>query len=380
MDVPVTIIGGGLSGLLVGYRLAQKGIEFKVVEANQRLGGRILSKTTANGDSDQVSHPAIDLGPSWFWPGQKHISRLIQELEMSEFVYSQTGSGAAVIEYADGTVEKRQGGGSMVGSYRLTGGMYHLIQKLINGIKADAFLTNTRVTHIKRISTGTTIVGSCNGDSTSINSEHVVLAVPPRVVADTIEFIPGLSGDYLARLKSVPTWMAGQAKFVAVYNEAFWLKDGLSGDGMSQRGPLVEIHDASPKAGGPFALFGFVGVPAAQRLNHGKEIQSAAVAQLARMFGEKAKKPVSTHFKDWAFDSLTATELDLDGPGMHASAGQDLITIPEYGVFWAGTETAVDLNHSNGYLEGAVEAGERAATLLHERLSDPKLKVASDGN
>jgi len=45
MDVPVIIIGGGLSGLLVGYRLAQKGIEFKVVEANQRLGGRILSKT-----------------------------------------------------------------------------------------------------------------------------------------------------------------------------------------------------------------------------------------------------------------------------------------------------------------------------------------------
>lgn len=370
MYTTVTIVGGGLSGLLVAYRLAQKEINFKLVEANERLGGRILSEHTVNSESEQASQPAIDLGPSWFWPGQKHISKLIHELELSEFVFSQEGAGAAIIEYGDGSIEKVNGGASMEGSYRLTGGIYHLIHKLVNSIPADALLTNRRVTQIVRTDTGLKTMVSTNEDVNEISSEHIVLSAPPRVVANTIEFTPGLSDDYLSILKAVPTWMAGQAKFVAVYNTPFWLQNGLSGDGMSQRGPLAEIHDASPKSGGPYALFGFVGLPASQRSNHSSEIQSAAVAQLVRMFGEEAAQPVSTHFKDWAFDPLTATELDRDVPRTHASGGRDLVFLPEYDVLWAGTETASNFNHSNGYLEGAVEAGERAATLVLEQLAD----------
>ncbi len=41
---------------------------------------------------------------------------------------------------------------------------------------------------------------------------------------------------------------------------------------MSRRGPMVEIHDASPSEGGPYALFGFVGFSANDRLQLGDEI------------------------------------------------------------------------------------------------------------
>jgi len=367
MKTTVTIIGGGLSGLLVAYRLAQKGISFKVVEANTRLGGRILSPVIEQNPVDQLPQSAIDLGPSWFWPGQSHMEALVRELGLNEFVYPQTDSGAAVIEYSDGNIEQRRGGGSMAGSYRLTGGMHHLIVRLLNAIPAEAIINNARVTRIRRNTGGMTIEASTSDTSTEINSQQIVLALPPRIVAETIEFEPALSKDYLSKLQSVPTWMAGQAKFAAVYSESFWRLNGLSGDGMSQLGPLVEIHDASPKSGGPYALFGFVGVPAAQRLNHGKDIRSAAVEQLARMFGEQARSPLSVHYKDWAFDSLTAVDLDRDGPRMRAPENQDLIAVPEHDALWAGTETAGNFAHSNGYLEGALEAGERAASLLIER-------------
>jgi len=372
MSTTVTIIGGGLSGLLVAYRLAQKDIDFKLLEANSRFGGRILSTLTNDLHKDKAPQPAIDLGPSWFWPGQNKIASLIQELELGKFVYSQASSGASVVEYGDGTIQTSHGSASMAGSHRLSGGMAHLINRLIEAIPSDALVTEAPVTKIKREDSSMVTVATVNKTPYEILSKHVVLAVPPRIVAKTITFDPSLPNDYVSKLTSVPTWMAGQAKFVAIYDESFWREKELSGDGLSQIGPLMEIHDASPESSGPYALFGFVGVPAAQRLNRDDDIKAAAIEQLARMFGEQASRPVSVHFKDWAHDPFTAVDLDRDGPQMHASSSLKLIAVPEFDVLWAGTETATGLNQSNGYIEGAVEAGERAASLLMERLGLPE--------
>jgi len=41
IQASVIIIGGGLSGLVVAYRLTQQGIGYKLFEANSRFGGRI---------------------------------------------------------------------------------------------------------------------------------------------------------------------------------------------------------------------------------------------------------------------------------------------------------------------------------------------------
>ena len=65
MHHPVLIIGGGLAGLTAARLLHHAGIGFQLLEARDRLGGRILS-TDASGE---VSDDGFDLGPSWFWPG-----------------------------------------------------------------------------------------------------------------------------------------------------------------------------------------------------------------------------------------------------------------------------------------------------------------------
>ncbi|KFA90172.1 hypothetical protein Q664_29805 [Archangium violaceum Cb vi76] len=51
------------------------------------------------------------------------------------------------------------------------------------------------------------------------------------------------------------TWMAPHAKYVAVFDEPFWRRLGLSGEARSRVGPLAEVHDASD-CGGEAALFG----------------------------------------------------------------------------------------------------------------------------
>src|SRR3546814_5946368 len=81
MRHPVVIIGGGLAGLTAARRLHRAGIDFQLLEARSRLGGRILSA----GAAGEAAADGFDLGPSWFWPAmQPRMAVLIEELGRSE--------------------------------------------------------------------------------------------------------------------------------------------------------------------------------------------------------------------------------------------------------------------------------------------------------
>lgn len=93
------------------------------------------------------------------------------------------------------------------------------------------------------------------GASDCIRADAVILALPPRVVAQNFSFCPQLPPDFMAGMVDKPTWMASQAKVIAVYERLFWREHGLSGLASSWEGPLQEIHDASPDTGaGAFFL------------------------------------------------------------------------------------------------------------------------------
>lgn len=84
MSSEVLIVGGGLSGLSLARRLVRKGSppsSIQLLEARDRAGGRILSAREAEGDPAA----AYDLGPSWFWPGQRRMEALLKELDLSWF-------------------------------------------------------------------------------------------------------------------------------------------------------------------------------------------------------------------------------------------------------------------------------------------------------
>ena len=59
-DTTVLILGGGVSGVIAARTLAQKGItNFKIVEAQAELGGRLHSETFGEGNRKLVVEVCI---------------------------------------------------------------------------------------------------------------------------------------------------------------------------------------------------------------------------------------------------------------------------------------------------------------------------------
>jgi len=202
-------------------------------------------------------------------------------------------------------------------------------------------------------------------DGSPVAARHVVLALPPRAAA-TLRFDPPLASAAMGAMAGIPTWMAGQAKFVATYDTAFWRAAGLSGDGASQRGPLGEIHDASAADGRPGALFGLVATPPEGR---DADLVPLALAQLARMFGDAALTPRQTVLRDWASQPFTATPADHAPMSHHPAYGLPTILRD----LWDGTlhlgstEVAPEFG---GFLEGALCAAEMVAARILARPAD----------
>ena len=381
MDVDILVVGAGLSGLHTAYELEKGGYNYRVVEARNRIGGRVLTQPYSSSyiaDEPLSVAPlhtddsAFDLGPSWFWPGQSRLEKLANELNLSTDIFEQHSQGSSVYEDAQGNVEKGFFGMSMEGSYRLRGGISQFTSGLAQHIPQEKILLNTAVTDLSRNSDTVTATITNDGKEGSIRSRIVILALPPRNAIANIQFKPNLESNRVSDLNSFPTWMAAQAKFVAVYEKPFWRDQELSGDAMSQLGPLREIHDASTNddAGrkSHYALFGFVGIPTSSRKDTQQQTIEACTQQLVRLFGNEAASPLHVSWKDWSTEQYTSTPEDQLSGG-HADHSLSDVTEWNKRLIWSGTETAeVDNEHNNGYLEGALESSIRSLKLIKDSL------------
>jgi len=272
--------------------------------------------------------------------------------------FDQFAAGDLIYENERGEVQRGRGFSSMRGSWRLKGGLGAMVQALADRLPEKRKRLNAPVTKLTRTATGITAT-LATGDTMS--GSQAVLAMPPRVVAN-IAFDPPLPQTARASMQKVPTWMAGQAKAMAVYDTPFWRQDGLSGDAQSRFGPMVEIHDASPAAGGPYALFGFIGVPPNSRIDE-RTLRLQLTNQLTRLFGPKAAAPAQLYVKDWAFDPYTSTTRDQEPMYAHPiyEMPPDLARLWDTDLHFSGTEVAAEFG---GYLEGALEAAENVLKTL----------------
>lgn len=329
----IAIIGGGLSGLALAAQLQKAGADWQLYEARPRFGGRVLSAGATH----------ADMGPGWTWPGDRRVTALAAALDIS--LFPQFATGKLVFEDPSGTIRRDLDMALMAGARRVEGGVAALTDALRRSLPGERLHSGAPVTAISLSGTGYDLTIP----DTAITAAKTVLALPPRVALHSISGLAALTSD---SAKAVPTWMAGQAKAVAIYDHPFWRDAGLSGEAISHRGPLAQIHDASPMKGPEGALIGFLATRPAT--------EAAITAQLTALFGPDAAAPREVLIQDWAPEAETTSDADRAAPGQpQPHMAHALRRSPT--LIWAGAEAAVE---NTGLLEGALAAADHAAALL----------------
>jgi monoamine oxidase len=120
IEADVCVVGAGYAGLTAARRLAQAGRTAVVLEARDRVGGRVWTRHMEDGT-------ALDLGGTWLGPGQDAAYGLARELAVT--TYPTYAAGDTVFVSARGQVSRYRGAIPKIGPLpivSLAQGMFRL--------------------------------------------------------------------------------------------------------------------------------------------------------------------------------------------------------------------------------------------------------------
>lgn len=352
------IVGGGLSGLALARTLHEQGKNFALYEARTRLGGRIPATTSTRG-------MALDLGPTWFWPDtQPRISKLVADLGLEHFTQHDTGS-VLHLSAQDESPRTLQANDLHGGAQRLAGGMAALVDALARSLPADAIHLGDELIAVRDLGAQVELTFRADETTTIVRARHAVLAIPPRVLEERVQFEPPLDDALRTAMRSTPTWMADKAKIVATYAQPFWREAGGSGNAFvtHEQATLAEIFDACDATGAQAALGGFFALTPQFRAALDPIVMPMVISsQLVQVFGPQAEQG-EQYMQDWAAEPYTCSTLDQAPQGGHPEYGAPQLrrSLWSNKLFLGGSETA---GYAGGYMEGALEAAARIQRAL----------------
>ncbi len=243
---------------------------------------------------------------------------------------------------------------------RFVGGSQTIAFKIAADLGSRRIILNAPV---RRIAQGAGRV-RVETDRYTLHSKQVIVAVPPTLAAriDYIPILPPERDQLTQRLG-----MGALTKVAAVYDKPFWREAGYNGTGLNPGGFVSATFDDSPPGGKPGVVFGFVGGDKSRayaRMSEGDRRQQV-LNEFAAFWGPEALKPTAYFDTAWTTEQWTrGCPVGIYGPGTLLAYG-DQIRQPVGRIHWAGTETS---QYWNGYMDGAVRSGERAAKEVLDEL------------
>jgi monoamine oxidase len=402
----VCIIGAGLSGACIARTLASHNISVLVIDARNRVGGRLLTAAAANGD----------LGGAWVWPrSEPNMANLLRKLNMQtapmhidgvSMAYTSNGK-RHVIPDGQGAMYAACGNGAM----RVCGGASRVAAALLEGHVVRLGMRVTEIDYhdnnevkVKCIDMISNNNDNDSDNTTIITCQAVILAAPPKVLINKIQFVPNLPKQKAESMVATPTWMQEYGKVAVSFPTNWWRQQHMSGISIDHVGAVAtwwEACSGSEGDGDLPTLAGFVIEKGAAILSDftGDEssslfeyiieslkrvydvdentmgIKEDAVNQIIARGGseqdglEISNGAVTVFYKSWLHDDFTNAKDDPNQSGkldFTCNYGDIDLQSSVEPLFFAGTETAAG---AHGHMEGAVIAAERAATEVLDYLS-----------
>ena len=235
---------------------------------------------------------------------------------------------------------------------RIVGGSQRICLEISDAL-GDRVRLNAPVLRIEHDDHGVT---AC-GDDFRVRARRAIVAIPPAL-AGRIRYAPALDGLRDQLTQRMP--MGTVIKVQCVYDKPFWRDAGLNGQATGDIHPVKVAFDNSPPDGHVGVLMGFIEGEDGRRAQRQtvEQRRQATIDCFARWFGEAARHPVEYIERNWSAEEWSrGCYAGYFPPGVWSDFGSALRT-PIGRLHWAGTETAAIWN---GYFDGAVRSGERAA-------------------
>jgi monoamine oxidase len=217
----------------------------------------------------------------------------------------------------------------------------------------DALQLGAPVRAISQDGTGVTV----SSDALTVKARRAIVSIPPSLTT-TLHYDPPLPDTRWMLAQRMPSGIA--IRVLAVYDDAFWRADGLTGQSVDLGSLVPATIDMSPPSGKPgiISTYGF-GPGALTLMAMGAEERKRLfLHELEKRFGPKAAAPTLYREHDWLADPWTrGCHMAHYGPGVLTTYGAALRE-PVGRIHWATTETA---QAWIGNIDGAVRAGEHAA-------------------
>ncbi|MDT5014350.1 MAG: monoamine oxidase [Mycobacterium sp.] len=441
-DADVIIVGAGLSGMIAARKLVDAGLQPLILEADERVGGRILTQEVMPG-------VPVELGAQWIGDTHERMFRLAAELDVETFPqydegessYDLVGSGvlrendfhaqfadelselervlrhldelAAEVPVEAPWLAPRAGEWDAItaGAWYDAQGLSPVARTLLEictvgilavptaevsflhllftiqtcGVTSELFAESEGGAQTTRFIGGTSEIPR---RLAALIADHIVLDVPVQLIEHTADGVTvhcrgGLLAHGRRAIVAISPTLAGRImydpplpgmrdqltqrlpngssmKAFFIYDEPFWRNDGFNGQLISDVGPARMSNDTCIPGNDHGVILLFLEGDQARTYGRLPQAQrrDGLTAELVRHFGSAAANPEIYVDGEWSERQWTRGCYNANhGPHVWTKYGAAL-SAPIGVIHWASTDTAT---HWSAYMEGAVDAGERAA-------------------
>jgi len=355
--VRVVVAGAGFAGLMAAYRVAQAGHEVVVLEARDRVGGRVWSQELVPGDPRTL----VERGGEFVLDGYDLMGAVAEvaagwsgsPTALAAYVSRmEVTHGVAAASLAAGAVADVTGGFARRPSWRVAGGNQRVADGLAGRLPGPVRLRDA-VRSVEHDQDGVRVLT----DDGEVAGDAVIVAVPMAVLR-VLPFSPPVPGRYRSAWRRaglahnaklhVPLARPAAASAVQSVPDRFWTWTAADRTGQVQ--PVLHAFSGTEEG------------LAALAVSEGPATWAARAAALRPELAADLSRAMLTTWNDdpWAGESYSASTVTV------ADGDDELIARPAGRVHFAGEHTA---GSWAGLMEGALRSGARAAdeVLAHAR-------------